>query len=62
VSGDYRFEGEQGPVDFAGLFGAQETLVLYRYMSGPQRERPCPVPGRSRSACPLQMVAGTVCA
>jgi len=43
VSGDYRFEGEQGPVDFAGLFGDKETLVVYSYMFGPQRERPCPM-------------------
>ena len=27
VIGDYRFEGENGPVDFAGLFGDKETLA-----------------------------------
>jgi predicted dithiol-disulfide oxidoreductase (DUF899 family) len=43
VSGDYRFEGEQGPVDFAGLFGGKTTLVTYSWMYGPQRERPCPM-------------------
>ncbi|CAB3762527.1 DUF899 family protein [Paraburkholderia humisilvae] len=43
VTGDYRFEGEPGPVDFAGLFGDKETLVVYSYMFGPQRERPCPM-------------------
>jgi predicted dithiol-disulfide oxidoreductase (DUF899 family) len=43
VVGDYRFEGEQGPVDFAGLFGDKDTLVIYSYMFGPQRERPCPM-------------------
>ncbi|GAB2909548.1 DUF899 domain-containing protein [Paraburkholderia jirisanensis] len=43
VGGDYRFEGEQGPVDFAGLFGDKDTLVVYSYMFGPQRERPCPM-------------------
>jgi predicted dithiol-disulfide oxidoreductase (DUF899 family) len=43
VSGDYRFEGEHGPVDFAGLFGDKQTLVVYSYMFGPQRERPCPM-------------------
>jgi len=43
VTGDYRFEGERGPVDFAGLFGDKETLVVYSYMFGPQRERPCPM-------------------
>lgn len=43
VKGDYRFEGEEGPLDFAGLFGDKQTLVIYSYMFGPQRERPCPM-------------------
>ena len=43
VSGDYRFEGEEGAVDFAGLFGDRQTLVAYSYMFGPERERPCPM-------------------
>jgi len=43
VTGDYRFEGEDGVTDFAGLFGDKETLGLYHYMFGPQRERPCPM-------------------
>jgi len=43
VTGQYRFEGEHGPVDFAGLFGDKQTLVVYSYMFGPQRERPCPM-------------------
>ncbi|KRE89428.1 hypothetical protein ASG87_03560 [Frateuria sp. Soil773] len=43
VAGDYRFQGERGPVDFAGLFGDRQTLVVYSYMFGPQRERPCPM-------------------
>ncbi|KND59605.1 hypothetical protein BVER_01235c [Candidatus Burkholderia verschuerenii] len=43
VTGDYRFEGESGPVDFAGLFGDKQTLVTYSFMYGPQRERPCPM-------------------
>ncbi len=43
VTGDYRFEGEEGPVDFAGLFRDKPTLVIYSYMFGPQRERPCPM-------------------
>jgi predicted dithiol-disulfide oxidoreductase (DUF899 family) len=43
VTGDYRFEGEAGPVDFAGLFGDKQTLVVYSYMFGPQRARPCPM-------------------
>lgn len=40
---DYRLVGEAGPVDFAGLFGDKQTLVIYTYMYGPQRERPCPM-------------------
>jgi len=43
VTGDYRFEGEHGPLDLAGLFGDKQTLVVYSYMFGPQRERPCPM-------------------
>ncbi len=43
VIGDYRFMGEDGPVDFAGLFGDKASLVTYSYMFGPQRERPCPM-------------------
>jgi predicted dithiol-disulfide oxidoreductase (DUF899 family) len=43
VPADYRFEGENGPVSFSELFGAKQTLVLYSYMYGPQREKPCPM-------------------
>jgi predicted dithiol-disulfide oxidoreductase (DUF899 family) len=43
VTKDYRFEGERGPVRFADLFGDKQTLVVYSYMFGPQRERPCPM-------------------
>ncbi|HSV02788.1 MAG TPA: DUF899 family protein [Phenylobacterium sp.] len=43
VRGDYRFQGEEGEVDFAGLFRDKPTLVAYSYMFGPQRERPCPM-------------------
>ena len=39
----YAFEGEQGPASFADLFGNKTTLVVYSYMFGPQRERPCPM-------------------
>ena len=40
---DYRFNSEHGPVTFADLFGDKQTLVIYTYMFGPQRERPCPM-------------------
>ena len=43
ITGDYRFEGEHGPLDFAALFGDKQTLVVYSYMFGAQRERPCPM-------------------
>jgi predicted dithiol-disulfide oxidoreductase (DUF899 family) len=43
VTGAYRFQGEDGPRDFASLFGDKQTLVVYSYMFGPQRERPCPM-------------------
>jgi len=36
---NYRFIGEAGAVDLAGLFGDKQTLVIYTYMFGPQRER-----------------------
>src|SRR5258708_36753568 len=43
VIGDYRFEGEKGAVDFAGLFEDKATLAIYSYMFGPDRARPCPM-------------------
>jgi predicted dithiol-disulfide oxidoreductase (DUF899 family) len=43
VTRDYYFEGEHGRVSLADLFGSKETLVVYSYMFGPQRERPCPM-------------------
>lgn len=43
VIGDYRFEGEEGIVDFAGLFAGKQTLVAHSYMFGPQRARACPM-------------------
>lgn len=44
VTGDaYRFEGAEGPVTLAELFGDKDTLVIYTWMFGPQRERPCPM-------------------
>src|ERR1700729_75644 len=43
VIGDYRFEGEDRRTDFPGLFGDKETLAIYSYMFGPERDRPCPM-------------------
>jgi predicted dithiol-disulfide oxidoreductase (DUF899 family) len=43
VTKDYRFESERGPVGFADLFGDKQTLAVYDYMFGPERERPCPI-------------------
>lgn len=43
VNGEYRFMGEQGPVTFADLFGDKDTLIIYSWMFGPQRTRPCPM-------------------
>jgi predicted dithiol-disulfide oxidoreductase (DUF899 family) len=43
VKKNYAFEGENGPASFADLFGDKDTLVVYNYMYGPQRERPCPM-------------------
>jgi predicted dithiol-disulfide oxidoreductase (DUF899 family) len=39
----YAFVGENGPASFSDLFGDKQTLVVYNYMYGPQRERPCPM-------------------
>jgi predicted dithiol-disulfide oxidoreductase (DUF899 family) len=43
VTKRYRFESENGPVSFADLFGDKQTLAVYSYMFGPQRDRPCPM-------------------
>jgi predicted dithiol-disulfide oxidoreductase (DUF899 family) len=43
VPKEYRFESEHGPVTFAQMFGARQTLAVYSMMYGPQRERPCPM-------------------
>jgi predicted dithiol-disulfide oxidoreductase (DUF899 family) len=39
----YMFEGPQGDVSFENLFGDKQTLVVYSYMFGPEREHPCPM-------------------
>jgi predicted dithiol-disulfide oxidoreductase (DUF899 family) len=43
VTGDYRFQTEDGPTDLPGLFGDKDTLIVYGFMFGPKRERPCPM-------------------
>ena len=43
VTKDYQFEGESGTVGFAELFGHKDTLVIYSFMYGPQREQGCPM-------------------
>ena len=43
VTKDYRFVGEHGPVHLKDLFGDKDTLVVYSYMFGPKREKPCPM-------------------
>ena len=43
VSRDYGFVGEGGPVTLTGLFGGKDTLAIYSYMFGPEREAPCPM-------------------
>ncbi len=40
---NYSFVGENGPTDLAAMFGDKQSLVIYTYMYGPQRERPCPM-------------------
>lgn len=43
VKKNYKFQGERGPVTLADLFGDKQSLVVYSWMYGPQRERPCPM-------------------
>jgi predicted dithiol-disulfide oxidoreductase (DUF899 family) len=44
VPREYHFVAENGSdVTLANLFGDHDTLVIYSYMFGPQREAPCPM-------------------
>ena len=44
VSQDYRFVAENGvEVTMSDLFEGHETLIIYSYMFGPERESPCPM-------------------
>jgi len=50
VTKDYAFVGVEGPVHLADLFGDHETLVVYKFMYGPERNRPCPMCTAAMSA------------
>jgi predicted dithiol-disulfide oxidoreductase (DUF899 family) len=41
VPEDYLFEGEEGPMRLSQLFRGKDTLAVYSFMFGPERERPC---------------------
>lgn len=43
VPGDYIFDSETGKERLIDLFGDKETLVIYSFMFGPKRARPCPM-------------------
>src|SRR3954465_1204141 len=43
VTKNYEFVGESGKATLPDLFGNKQTLVIYSYMFGPQREKPCPM-------------------
>jgi predicted dithiol-disulfide oxidoreductase (DUF899 family) len=43
VTKTYSFDGENGKAGLADLFGDKPTLIIYSYMFGPQREKPCPM-------------------
>jgi len=38
---DYVFEGENGPVSFAGLFAGRSQLIVYHFMFGPDWDAGC---------------------
>ncbi len=43
VPENYRFDSTDGPVTLQQMFGDHDTLVIYHWMFGPKRERPCPM-------------------
>lgn len=44
MPGGWRFVGMNGgEVGLADMFGQHDTLVLYHWMYGPERNRPCPM-------------------
>jgi predicted dithiol-disulfide oxidoreductase (DUF899 family) len=43
VTRSYSFNSENGKKSLVDLFGDKETLVVYSFMFGPKRARPCPM-------------------
>ena len=43
VSKEYSFDGAAGSVSFRDLFGDKDTLVIYSFMYGPDRDEGCPM-------------------
>ncbi len=44
IPDDYHFVAEDtSEVALSNLFGGHETLIVYSYMFGPKREKPCPM-------------------
>ena len=43
VSKEYSFDGAVGSVSFRDLFGDKDTLVIYSFMYGPDRDEGCPM-------------------
>ncbi len=50
VARQYVFDGAGGPASLADLFGPHDTLVVYKFMYGPERARPCPMCTAAMSA------------
>jgi predicted dithiol-disulfide oxidoreductase (DUF899 family) len=42
VDKEYEFEGPDGPVSLAGLFGGARQLIIQHVMFGPDWDQPCP--------------------
>ena len=42
VDKEYVFEGPDGPVTLAGLFGGKRQLIVQHVMFGPDWDKPCP--------------------
>jgi predicted dithiol-disulfide oxidoreductase (DUF899 family) len=43
VTEDYQFVGEEGPLSLTDLFRDKQTLVVYSFMYGRDREKACPM-------------------